>query len=253
MTGKKIYGPIIILLIFFSVECLGTVLKPVSGRKPPDHAIWENVLQHHVDDNGFVNYKLIQQNPSELNRYLNLLGSSHPEKAWSEAEQKAYWINAYNAFTIKLIVDHYPIKSIKTIGKERSTWDKKFIKIENNMYSLNDIEHQKLLKAFKDPRIHFVINCASISCPKLMRYAFQPGKLDEQLNQAAKAFINNTAKNAITRSSLTISPVFEWYVADFTENQSLIEYINQYSTIRVAPDAKINYTPYNWNLNDQAK
>ncbi len=121
------------------------------------------------------------------------------------------------------------------------------------MYSLNDIEHQKLLKTFKDPRIHFVINCASISCPKLMRYAFQPGKLDEQLNQAAKAFINNTAKNTIKKSSLTISPVFEWYVADFTENQSLIEYINQYSTIRVATDAKINYTPYNWNLNDRAK
>ena len=116
------------------------------------------------------------------------------------------------------------------------------------MYSLNQIENDIIRPNFKEPRIHFAVNCAAVSCPKIMNSAFTPDKLDYQLTKQAKSFINGS-KNSITEGSIEISKIFEWYALDF--GTSVIEYLNKYSTTTINSDATINYKAYNWDLNKQ--
>ena len=155
----------------------------------------------------------------------------------------AYWINAYNAFTIKLILNNWPVNNIKNIGNE-SPWDIEFIKIEDQTYNLNAIEHKILRKKFNDPRIHFAVNCASVSCPKLLNEAYNANKLDQQLTSRAKDFINKTSKNIIKENKIIISNIFKWYKEDFIQKGTLIDYINQYSNIQINKNAKIEYKTY---------
>ena len=161
----------------------------------------------------------------------------------------AYWINAYNAFTIDLVVSEYPVKSIRNIGKG-SPWDIRFIKIQDKEYSLNDIEHKILRVEFDEPRIHFAINCAAISCPKLLNEAYVAEKLDLQLEAMAKEFINDAENNRISSKKAELSNIFNWFKEDFTKNGSLIEYVNQYANTKASPKARIVYLKYNWNLNE---
>ncbi|MBW6478324.1 MAG: DUF547 domain-containing protein [Bacteroidales bacterium] len=162
----------------------------------------------------------------------------------------AYWINAYNAFTIKLITENYPVKSIKDINKDSSPWDLRFIVINDRTYSLGEIENQILKKEFNDPRFHFAINCASISCPKLLNEAYQPATLNRQLDYAARDFINDETRNRISPGSAQLSSVFEWYNGDFTREGTLIDFINRFSETKIGSNAKVKYLPYNWNLNE---
>jgi hypothetical protein len=177
------------------------------------------------------------------------------KKNWSANEQKAYWINAYNAFTVSLIVSKYPVKSIKDIGgkiyKVNTPWDIKFITIGGKKYDLNNIEHGILRKKYDDPRIHFALVCAAISCPRLRNEAYTAAKLDAQLEAAGKDFLNDTAKNNIRADQADLSKYFTWYQGDFTKKGSLVEFINKYSQIKIDNNTKINYLDYNWSLNEQ--
>jgi hypothetical protein len=144
-----------------------------------------------------------------------LVNNPPDKKEWSESAQLAYWINVYNAFTIKLIIDHYPVESIKDIGSKiqvpfiNSPWDIKLIEIEGKKYDLNNVEHSILRKDFEEPRIHFAIVCASFSCPKLRREAFTAEKLEEQLQEQAVDFINDPAKNSISKNKAEVSKIFQ--------------------------------------------
>jgi hypothetical protein len=180
-----------------------------------------------------------------LNRYLNEFVKKHPNELWTKNETLAYWINAYNAFTIKLIIDNYPVKSINDISQP---WDKKFIPINGKSISLNYIEHE-ILRKMNEPRIHFAINCASISCPKLLNEAYVPETLDGQLDNAAKEFINSN-KNKLTSGNIKISKIFKWFKKDFETNGSIIDFINNYSEIKLSSKEKIGYLDYNWSLNE---
>ena len=167
----------------------------------------------------------------------------------------AYWINAYNAFTVQLIIDRYPLKSIKEIPKiripmVRDAWSKKFIKIQKERYSLGQIEHSILRVEFDDPRIHFAINCASVSCPKLRNEAYTPDLLEFQLHEQTLYFINNANKNIVTPSDVRISKIFQWFKGDFTETMTLREYINQYSITKIPESTEINFIEYDWDLNE---
>ena len=228
-------------LIYSLLLCFCTV----SAQKI-DHSKWTEILQLYVAENGDVNYKKMQKNRDTFKVYLNDLASNPPKDSWSNSEIKAYWINAYNAFTVQLVLDNYPIKSIKDISEP---WGQMFFKIGGKSMSLNTIEHE-ILRPMGDPRIHFAIVCASESCPKLLNYAYESETLNDQLDQAAKEFINDASKNSLTASEITISKIFKWFKSDFPKGDDFISYLNNYSIVKLFPETKINYQNYNWFLNE---
>jgi len=178
--------------------------------------------------------------------YLFALGKYTPNKMWSKQEKLAYWINAYNAMTIDLIIRNQPIGSIKEIY---NPWKQSLWKLGGAMYNLDTIEHQ-ILRKMDDPRIHFAINCASFSCPTLLNEAYTAAKIEDQLQSATRRFVNDTQRNTIAPQAITISKIFKWFSKDFKKNQSLIEFLNTYSTIKIQRNANINYLDYNWELNN---
>lgn len=211
-----------------------------------NHAKWNALLQKNVSKNGNVNYKGFQKDSKELQAYLNELSGNIPTKSWSKNATLAYWINAYNAYTVKLILDNYPTKSIKEIN---DPWGKKFISLGNKKYNLEEIEHE-ILRKMDEPRIHFAINCASFSCPNLLNEAYTETKLEKQLVAVSKSFINDKTKNTITSNKIEISKIFDWFSGDFKKKGSVIDFLNQYSTIKISSKAKVNYKDYNWKLNE---
>ncbi len=227
-----------------------------STSKPVSHAIWDSLLRKNVNEAGFVDYKGFIQDSLKFNEYLGLLANNHPnEKNWSKDERLAYWINAYNAFTVKLIMDHYPVESIKDIKNGipfvNTVWDIKFIKIEDATYDLNNIEHGIIRPKFKDFRIHFAVNCASYSCPKLLNRAFTGDKLDAQLDQAARDFLADPTKNVLTKNEVQLSKILYWYRGDFKKYKNIIDFVNAYGPMPVNRDAKVTHLPYQWSLNEQ--
>jgi hypothetical protein len=225
------------------------------AQKAPSHQQWDKLLKKHVNANGLVNYKGFQKDKAELNSYLKTLSDNAPQGGWSQNDQKAYWINAYNAFTVSLIVQNYPVKSIKDIDgkvyKVDTPWDIKFITIGGKKYDLNNIEHGILLKKYNDPRIHFALVCASISCPKLRDEAYTGGQLNAQLEHAGKDFLNDKSKNKISADRADISQYFSWYKSDFTKSGSLVDFLNKYSQTKINANTKIGSLDYNWSLNEQ--
>ncbi len=217
----------------------------VTNLLPVDHSMFDELLTEYVSTSGEVNYRGMLKEKEKLQTYLDYLAQHPPADTWSTHEIMAYYINLYNAATLQLILANYPLRSIKDIG---SPWDKKFIKVGDKTYSLNDIEHKKLRK-MNDPRIHFAIVCASVSCPKLQNKAFTAFELDDQLNLATKEFLNDSSKNQLSQNKIKISKIFKWFTNDFTKNGSVIDFINQYTKVTISKKAKISYTDYNWDLN----
>lgn len=213
----------------------------------PDHSRWNKLLGKHVDLAGNVDYKGFIQDNQSLELYLKNLSQYIPSKAWSKNETLAYYINLYNAATIKLIVDNYPRNSIKDIPNR---WKKTWIPVGNTITSLNDIEHE-VLRKMDEPRIHFAINCASFSCPKLLNVAFTAENMEQLLSKATIDFINDTDRNRFQKDRVELSRIFKWYKGDFTEQQSLLAYINMYLDQPVNKNAKVEYLPYDWSLNEQ--
>ena len=210
-----------------------------------DHSVWNNLLQKHVSKNGMVDYKGFKSDRAKLDNYLKMLSSQEPTKDWSNNELLAYYINLYNAYTVDLILRNYPVKSIKDIS---SPWTKEFIKVGDTEISLGGIENS-ILRKMNEPRIHFAINCASISCPKLLNEAYTAAEIEEQLERVTREFINSD-KNEISENSAKLSSIFDWYKKDFKVDGSVIDYINKYSETKIKPGASISYKEYDWNLNE---
>lgn len=223
-----------------------------------DHSSWDRLLKKYVNEKGLVNYKGFKKDEGELKKYLNLLSKNPPTAKWDKHEQMAFWINAYNAYTVQLILDYYPLKSIKGIGSSikipfvNTPWDIKFITIGDEKYDLNNIEHTILRKKYDDPRIHFALVCAAMSCPRLRNEAYEPDRLIAQLEDNARDFLNNPTKNAITARQASLSKYFDWYKMDWNDNGKSVEYwVNQYANIKISKDTRISYLEYNWALNEQ--
>jgi hypothetical protein len=227
-------------------------LNPIGGPTML-HEDWTNLLQTYASSSGQVNYSAFIQDQDLLDKYLADLSAHPPGSNWSKNEQLAYWINAYNAFTVKLIIDHYPLKSIKDIANGlpmiNSPWDIKFFKIGNVEFDLNTIEHEILRKEFNEPRIHFAINCASFSCPNLRSEAYLPNKIEEQLDEQAFGFINNSDKNLINDKETRLSEIFNWFESDFTKESDLLDYIEKYNP-SLKKANKVTYIEYDWSLNE---
>lgn len=225
---------------------LGSFAAPTALISQTDHGIWNELLQEHVSASGKVNYNGFRSDKEQLQVYLDKLANNPVAADWTKNEKLAYWINAYNAFTIKLIIDNYPVKSITDLHQGKP-WDVKWIKLGNNTYSLNQIENEIIRPQFQEPRIHFAVNCAARSCPPLLNRAFTPDQLDSQLTLQTKAFINNSNFNSLRTKSVEVSKIFEWYADDFGD---LIAFLNKYSETRVQAKAQISYKEYNWALNE---
>ena len=213
---------------------------------PPNHADWDALLKKYVSSDGKVNYKGFKKDKAKLDAYCDIISKSAPETTWKKEDLMAFWINAYNAYTIKVIVDNYPISSIQKLDGGKP-WDVKRITINGVKFSLNDIENNVLRKNYKDARIHFAVNCAAKSCPTLLNKAFTAENLNAILDSQTKKFINNAAFNTISAKEIKISKIFDWYGSDFGD---LIVFINKYSDKKADKDAKVNFTDYNWNLNE---
>jgi len=225
-----------------------------GNENPTDHTEWTALLQQHVNEEGLVNYKGFIKDSTKLNRYLKILTSKIPNNNWSKNAQLAYWINVYNAFTVKLVVDNYPIESIKDIKKGipfiSSVWDIKFIPLNSELIDLNEVEHGILRKQFSEPLIHFAINCASISCPSLLNEAYTAIKLEAQLTKMTKAFLADKKRNIVTENQLQLSKIFSWFKGDFVKELSLIDFLNLYAPLKISNEATIEHLPYNWQLNE---
>lgn len=227
------------------------LLSLVTSTSYSQTALFDSLLQVHVDNEGNVNYSALKKEESKLDQYLSYLNETTPSSDWSVNKQKAFWINAYNAYTLKLILNNYPVKSIMNIKKKgKSAWKIPFAKVGGNVYTLDHIEHEILRKKLFDPRIHVGVNCASASCPKLHNKAFTEVNVENELDNLMKQFINDTKRNNLKKkNTIHISEIFNWFKEDFTKEGSAVDYINKYAIKPVPADAKIHYLPYNWNLN----
>ncbi|NRD21749.1 DUF547 domain-containing protein [Winogradskyella litoriviva] len=219
--------------------------KQLSNFKEVIHNRWNTILQKHVSESGNVDYKAIK-NESEFDVYIDYLSETVPDDTWTKDEKLAYWINAYNALTVDLILRHYPVKSIKDI---KDPWDQRLWQFGDTWQNLNDIEH-KILRKMDEPRIHFAIVCASISCPKLQNEAFTASNLETQLTTATKEFLNDSTKNELTEDHIKLSKIFKWFKKDFEQDGDLINLLNQYADVNISSSAKKSFKDYNWNLND---
>lgn len=207
----------------------------------------DKALNANVSSSGVVNYPGLKSDVN-FSKARELYKNLSPETTWTSNEKMAYWINVYNVFTIQLILDNYPVSSINNIDQP---WDKKFISINGELFSLNQIEHEILRPIFKDPRVHFAVNCASFSCPKLHNKAFRAETLDRDLNMLTRAFLNDSKRNKLSSGSIEVSQIFSWFKEDFTKGQTLIQFINKYANAAVEENASIDFLEYNWNLNNK--
>ena len=213
-------------------------------------SIFDSLLQKNVDKTGRVDYQSLKNNETLLDNYLAYIQNNEPTKNWSSNKKKAFWINTYNAYTIKIILNNYPLKSIRDIKIDGKTaWKIPFVKVGQKRYTLDQIEHEILRKKFNDPRIHVGINCASVSCPRLWNFAFTEDNIASSLDNLMKEFINDTTRNKISKNNLEISEIFNWFSKDFMKNGTIINYLNTYAAIKISEKASIKYLTYDWSLN----
>jgi len=213
-------------------------------------SIFDSLLQKNVDKTGRVDYQSLKNNETLLDNYLAYIQNNEPTKEWSSNKKKAFWINTYNAYTIKIILNNYPLKSIRDIKIDGETaWKIPFVKIGQKRYTLDQIEHKILRKKFNDPRIHVGINCASVSCPRLWNFAFTEDNIASSLDNLMKVFINDTTRNKISKNNVALSEIFNWFSKDFIKNGTIISYLNTYAAIKISEKASIKYLTYDWSLN----
>jgi len=239
-----------------AVVIAGLVLTAASlirAEEVVDHSLFSELLQSYVRD-GLVNYQAMQADEPKLDRYLALLAGTNPDRLGRD-EQFAFYINAYNAYTIKLLLEHYPLTSIKDAGSLfKSPWKIAFVKIGGRTMTLDDVEHKILRPRFQDARVHFAINCAAKDCPPLYPEAFEGARLNEQLNRNARAFLNNPQKNYLDGTTLYVSRLFKWFGEDF--NDDPIAYVLTFAEgdfktrLEAKKDTlKVKFLNYDWSLN----
>ena len=212
-----------------------------------NHQSWDALLQQYVSPQGRIDYQGFQKDQSKLEAYIESLAqSTETINTQTKAQQLAFWINAYNACTVKLICDNLPLESIKDISRP---WKQTVLTHKNNRWTLDEIEHE-ILRTFGEPRIHFAINCASKSCPILANEAYQGHKLEDQLNRSAALFLNDRSKNNYSAKRLYLSRIFLWFKKDFGKTEQLIQMINRHTGQNISPDTAISYLTYDWSLNN---
>lgn len=236
---------------------------PIS-KAEIDHKIWGDLLERHLITgsdgvNRFAYGNVSEADSEELDRYLKSLAdtkiSDHNRRT-----QMAYWINLYNALTVRVILDHYPVNSIRDIDISPGLfsdgpWGKKLLTIEGEKVALDDIEHQILRPIWRDPRIHYAVNCASIGCPNLQPKPFEPDILDRQLDNAAIEFVNHPRAVDIKDGNVIVSSIYSWFRSDFgVTDQDVLAHLKAYlapeRAMKLEGFTSIYDDAYDWRLND---
>lgn len=244
-------------------------LWPVWQKNNPEstatinHAAWQSFLKRYVDTNqegvNLVRYAQVSKKDKRmLQNYIEQLSKINIDR-YNRKEQLAYWVNLYNALTLETVLQRYPVKSILKINISPGffsvgPWDAKLIRVKGKELTLNDIEHRIIRPIWNDPRTHYVLNCASYSCPNLRKTAFTGNNIDSTMNTAAHDYLNNPRGVNLSGNDLTLSKIFDWYRSDFGNNdQQVINHIKHYA--RPALKQKLNHIhkidgyQYNWDLN----
>ena len=252
MKIKRLLLPAALALLITAVVVDGQILA--SAGPSVSHSLFGELLNKYVSE-GKVDYAGFQSEEAKLDQYLDLLQGVDP-KTLSGKEQFAFYANAYNAWTIKLILTKYPdITSIKELGIfNTGPWKKKVVRLRGETVSLDHIEHDILRPRFKDPRVHFAINCAAKSCPPLGSEPFLAEKLDQQLDDVTRSFINNPQSYRLEGRNLHVSRIFKWFSEDFNEDalSFFIKYANGELKTKLEPQPEkinIKYLAYDWSLN----
>lgn len=226
-----------------------------------EHRAWSNLLQLYLRPgpdgvNRFAYGEVSVSDRRLLDEYIDRLAQTAISQ-YNRAEQRAYWINIYNALTIQEVLRHYPVESIRDISSglfSTGPWNKKLVSIEREALSLNDIEHRILRPVWQDPRIHYAVNCASIGCPNLQPQAFTAELTDAMLEQAARDFINHPRGAAVIDGELRVSSIYDWFVSDFGGNDAgVIEHLKRYANAALAEAlhgmTEIDDDQYDWRIN----
>jgi Protein of unknown function, DUF547 len=223
------------------------VEKPVEKvvkKAESDHAVWNDLLKKHVSATGKVNYKGFKTDLEILDSYMRSLNENAPSETATKEERLPYWINAYNAVTIRLIVVNYPLSSITKLDGGKP-WDVKRYSNGGKKMSLNDIENN-ILRPMGDARIHFALNCAAKSCPPILNEAFTADNVNKLLESRTKQFINSS-RTVVEKEAIKVSKVFEWYAKDFG---NIVDFVNKYAKVKASKTAKVTYQDYDWSLNE---
>lgn len=233
-----------------------------SNHKRIDHSQWDKILRTYVIDhhpsgiNRFKYSSVSSRDKNNIKRYIRDMEGIDP-RAFNKNEQQAYWLNLYNAATIKLVLDHYPIKSMQDIGNKmikRGPWNKAQIKVAGQRLSLNDIEHRILRPIWHDHKIHFGLSCASISCPNTLPVAFTGSNVRSLLDKSGRDYINHPRGVSLKNGRMKASSLFSWYQNDFAKSEKkLMKVFAHYAEDRLALyllgyQGKIDYN-YDWRLN----
>jgi len=254
----------IISVLIVSAGGLADLAAASGGER---HALFTDILKAHVVD-GHVDYANLCED-ERLGQYLAALSATDPDALPDDATKHAFWINAYNAFTLQAICSEYPVSSInelhfggRIIGHvlKKTVWDQKFIVINGDELSLNDIEHNIVRPRFGDYRSHFALVCAAKSCPPLRSEAFEGFLLDAQLDDQGRVFFADEGKNRFDQAKRIayLSKILDWYKDDFASNDgALLLAVADFLPDALAADIrrnrgdwKVRHTDYDWSLND---
>ena len=238
-----------------------------GSERAVDHDPWDAILAEVVSlgDDGVarVDYPALTGDAlrGQLDGYIAQLAST-PVSELDRAEQQAYWINLYNALTLQVMRDHYPVDSIQDVDISpglfsSGPWGAELIAVEDEILTLDDIEHRILRPLWRDPRIHYAVNCASIGCPNLQGRAWRAATLDADLEAAATAYVNHDRGFTVDDGDLVVSSIYEWFVADFGGNdEGVLRHLAQYASpdrqAILQPARRISNHRYDWALNDLA-
>jgi len=248
------------------VELPAVVNAAEAGTSDSLYDTWDRVLQTYVDDEGLVDYEaLADRGRADLQAFMQTLASTDPSSFSTEAERKAFWINAYNAVVVWQVVERYPIDSVRDVG---SLWGliggffKQKYPVAGTEMSADDIEHDTLRAKFNDARVHWALVCGAFGCPRLVNRAYQPETLDQTLTAQAREFLSLPRAFQLDRDqgTLYLSSYFDWYAGDFeAESGTVLDYVLRYAAeddaawIREHRDAvKVRIMDYDWTLNDQS-
>lgn len=224
------------------------------------NVLYSNFLSTYISEKDGINYvaygDVTPAHHAELKSYIASLEQRGTD-GMNDDEIKAYWFNVYNAKTIDVILDNYPLKSIRSLGAfNRGPWDKKVLNVKGiGEMSLNDVEHGTLRKMYKEPRIHYAVNCASYGCPNLKATVWTASNLEADLTQAAIAYINHPRGVRVENGKVIASSIFDWYKVDFgNDHAAMLDHFRQYARGNLAEQlkgaTKISKFEYNWDLNE---
>ena len=227
------------------------------------HTAWDTLLKKYVTQaesglNRFRYGAVSSADKMVLADYLNALQAIRIGE-YNRAEQRAYWINLYNAATVKVVLDRYPVTSIRDIKLggvfSGGPWSKKFLRVEGEDVSLDDIEHRILRPIWKDPRIHYAVNCASVGCPNLSDSAYSAGNFDALAEAGARAYINSPRGAREENGTLEVSSIYQWFKADFGGSEAgVVAHLKRYAepalAARLETITRIDRDSYDWTLND---